>query len=188
MKNQKVYLRVGLNGSGHTRFIQDLGKMCGLKCFNKKIRTPLKTFHRRSTQFEKAIGLYEGEKMVAFDNTPAKQMCNLRTFKNLNGGCLTCDSIRNGIDTWVFSVNQSGMKSSGDIDIDDILVHVFGKDELQGRRNIFYRNITEVHHMLADGTVRVLACDGKKLEDAIVLSYNECIKRVVGIHTGVVGM
>jgi hypothetical protein len=188
MKNQKVYLRVGLNGSGHTRFIQDLGKMCGLKCFNKKSRTPLKTFHRRSTQFEKAIGLYEGEKMVAFDNTSAKQMCNLRTFKNLNGGCLTCDSIRNGIDTWVFSVNQSGMKSSGDIDIDDILVHVFGKDELQGRRNIFFRNVTEVHHMLADGTVRVLACDGKKLEDAIVLSYNECIKRVVGIHTGVVGM
>ena len=75
------------------------------------------------------------------------------------------------------------MKWSGELDAEDILVHVFGKEGLEGRLTIMYNKITEIHHMLPDGNVRMLACGGKKLEDTIVLSYAECIERVVSGHS-----
>ena len=176
------YLRVGPCGSGSTRFIRDLATKCDMTLFTKHSRTPIKMFHRQPTKFEDTVGRFEGKKMVAFDDTPVKNMCSCRTFKHLDRYLLTCNSLK-GINTWVFSVNDKGTKSSGELDAEDILVHVFGKEGLEGRLTIMYNKITEIHHMLPDGNVRILACGGKKLEDTIVLSYAECIERVVSGHS-----
>ena len=129
--------------------------------------------------------------MVAFDNTPVKKMRyanttvnNMCFFKNLKMLDFEpkCDR-RTSVDTWVFSVNDKGMKLSGNDDAEDILVHLFGKDDLESRRDILYNLVTEIHYMLPNGTVRILASGGKKLEAAIVLSYDECIERVVLGHS-----
>ena len=69
-----------------------------------------------------------------------------------------------------------------EFDADDVMRHVFPGGDFEAHSYMLYKNITEIHHMLADGTVRVLSCDGKKLEEAIVLSYKECIERVVAIQ------
>jgi hypothetical protein len=37
--------------------------------------------------------------------------------------------------------------------------------------------ITEIHHILPDGTVRILACNGQKLEEAIVLTADAFMER-----------
>jgi len=39
--------------------------------------------------------------------------------------------------------------------------------------------VTEMHHMLPDGTVHMLACDGKKVEEAIVLTPHACMEREI---------
>jgi len=176
-----IYIRVGPSGSGHTRFIQDLATKCDMKLFTKRTRTPFKLLNRQPTKFEKMIAHCKEKKMVAFDNTPVKNMCFIKNLKSLNFEPKWDRRAR--VDTWVFSVNDKGMKSSGENDAEDILVHLFGKDELESRRGTLYNLITEIHHMLSDGTVRVLACSGKKLEDAVVLSYEKCIERVVAEHS-----
>ena len=67
------------------------------------------------------------------------------------------------------------MKSCGEVSAQDILDHAFGKDT--GHVPRLYHWISEIHHMLPDGTVRILACGGKGLEDPIVLSENQCRER-----------
>ena len=135
--------------------------------------------------------------MVAFDNTPVKKMryanttvknmCFIKNLKMLDFEP-KCNN-RKSVDTWVFSINDKEMKLSGEDDAEDILLHLFGKDDLgdgwESRRGTLYNLVTEIHHMLPDGTVRVLASGGKKLQDAIVLSYDECIERVVEPLMGV---
>jgi hypothetical protein len=189
--NGRLYIRVGPNGSGHTRFIRDLATKCDMKLFTKRTRTPYKLLNRQTTKFEKMIADCTEKKMVAFDNTPVKSwryanttvknMCFVKNLKSLDHEP-KCDR-RTSVDTWVFSINDTGMKSSGEDDAEDILVHLFGKDGLEGYRGTLYYLVTEIHKMLPDGTVRVLACGGKKLQDAIVLSYDECIERVVAGHS-----
>jgi hypothetical protein len=173
MSAPRVYLRVGPSGSGHTSFIQNLAQTRDLKLFTKRTRTPRKMFHHGSTKFEHTIYRYEGKKMVAFDNFRANHMCCPRQFK-----FLTCRDI----DTWVFSVNDKGMESCGEVDADDVLAHAFIEDLRAGvglvaRRINMYQYITDIHHMLPDGTVRILACDGKKLDEAIVLTADACMAR-----------
>jgi hypothetical protein len=186
-----VYIRVGPSGSGHTRFIRDIATKCDMKLFTKRTRTPFKLLNRQTTKFEKMIADCTEKKMVAFDNTPVKKMRYANT--TLNNMCFVknlkmldfepkCDR-RTSVDTWVFSVNDKGMKLSGNDDAEDILVHLFGKDDLESRRDILYNLVTEIHYMLPNGTVRILASGGKKLEAAIVLSYDECIERVVLGHS-----
>ena len=75
------------------------------------------------------------------------------------------------------------MKSSGEADAENILVHLFGKDELESRQSVMYNLITEIQHVLPNGKVRILACGGKKLEDAIVLSHKECTDRMVVVNS-----
>ena len=178
-----VYLRVGPVGSGHTRFIKDMAMVCDLKLFEKYTRTPMKMFHKKPTRFEESIGKYQGKKMVAFDNTRVKDMCLIRPFKSLDGGSLTCRTLC-GIDTWVFSVVCSKLNPSGngEVDADDVLEYVFGHEELRDRHSTLYDFVTEIHHMLADGTVRVLTCHKKKLSSAIVLSYEQCIERMLAVR------
>ena len=110
--------------------------------------------------------------MVAFDNFPAKQMCSpspiVYGFKNWS-------NLPKNMDTVVFSMNDKGMKSCGEVDADDVIAHAFGVDN--GHWHMLYRMITEIHHMLPDGTVRILACGGKKLEEAIVLTSDACMAR-----------
>ncbi|KAJ1463625.1 hypothetical protein T484DRAFT_1758689 [Baffinella frigidus] len=135
--------------------------------------TPKKVFYGRSIQFCNMISRYNGQKMVAFDNIQPKDMCKTSPFvKWFPYPCIGT------VNTWVFSVNDKGMKSCGEVTADNILRHVFSDGAFETHSGMLYRNIKEIHHMLPDGTVRVLACDGKKLEDAIVLTYDECIKRV----------
>jgi hypothetical protein len=173
-----VYLRVGPDGS-HAQFIQDVSEKCKLKLFNRRCRTPRSMFHGRSTKinenYKKTIGRCKEPKMVAFNNISVKHMCTSWPFKCLDGWMQ--HELQN-IDTWIFSVNDKGMKSCGEIDAQDILLHVFGSDDLKGRISMLYQNITEIHHMLPDGTVRILSCDSNKLQDAIVLTYSECMERV----------
>ena len=162
-----------------------------MKLFTKRTRTPFKLLNRHTTKFEKMIADCTEKKMVAFDNTPVKKMryanttvknmCFIKNLKFLDHEP-KCDN-RKSVDTWIFSVNDTGMKLSGNDDAEDILVHLFGKDDLESRRSTLYNLVTEIHNMLPDGTVRVLACGGKKLEDPIVLSYEECIERVVLAHS-----
>ena len=187
----RIYIRVGPSGSGHTRFIEDLATKCDMKLFTKRTRTPFKLFNRQTTKFEKMIADCKEKKMVAFDNTlvknmryantTVKNMCFIKNLKFLDMEP-KCDN-RRRVDTWVFSVNDKGMKSSGEDDAEDILVHLFGKYELEYRRKDVYNLVTEIHHMRPTGTVRILASGGKKLEAAIVLSYDECIERVVLGHS-----
>jgi hypothetical protein len=167
-----VYLRVGPGGSGHTRFIHDLATCLDNELFTGLHVTPKKVFNGMSVQFCSRVRRYNGPKLVAFDDIQPKDMCKptpiVYWFRFPRLGT---------VNTWVFSVDDTGMKSCGEVTADDILRHVFPGGAFEAHSCMLYRNIKEIHHMLPDGTVRVLACDGKKLEDATVLSYTECIER-----------
>jgi hypothetical protein len=139
--------------------------------------TPKKVFYGRSIKFCNMVCRYRGQKMVAFDNIQPKDMCKpspiVYWFKPA--------SDLGKVNTWVFSVNDKGMKAGGEVTADDILKHVFPDGSFEAHSWMLYRNIKEIHHMLPDGTVCILACDGKKLENAIVLTYDECIERIRGV-------
>ncbi|KAJ1465365.1 hypothetical protein T484DRAFT_1757473 [Baffinella frigidus] len=111
--------------------------------------------------------------MVAFDNIQLKDMCKPSPIVYL----FHPSSHFRNIDTWVFSVNDKGMKSCGEVDADDVMRHVFPGGAFEAHSLMLYRNITEIHHMLPDGTVRILACGGKKLDSAIVLTPHACMER-----------
>jgi hypothetical protein len=177
-----VYLRVGPGGSGHTRFIHDLATCLDNELFlgfpgPGFIRganvTPKNVFNGMSVRFCNRVRRYKGLKMVAFDDIQPKDMCKPSPIVYL----FSSASELGKVNTWVFSVDDTGMKSCGEVTADDILRHVFPGGAFEAHSCMLYRNIKEIHHMLPDGTVRVLACDGKKLEDATVLSYTECIER-----------
>jgi len=119
--------------------------------------------------------------MVAFDGIQPPDMCTASPIVYLFHPSSNCGTV----DTWVFSARDDGMRSRrgpGEDDADDVMRYVFPGGAFEAHRRTLYRNITEVHHMLADGTVRVLACGGKKLEAAVVLSYDECVTRAVHLH------
>jgi hypothetical protein len=172
-KPPRVYLRVGPDGSGHTRFITHLSETFNLQLFTKHSITPTKFCKGPgSTQFCAKVNRCNQPKMVAFDNFQAKHMCSpspiVYGFKNWS-------NLPKNMDMVVFSMNDKGMKSCGEVDADDVITHAFGKDN--GHWHMLYRMITEIHHMLPDGTVRILACGGKKLEEAIVLTSDACMAR-----------
>ena len=173
-----MYLRVGASGSGHTRFIQDLSKTCDLKLFTKHTVTANKWFRGPCQKFSTMVRRCKEKKMVAFDNMQQKDMCRASPIVYLNGD--------DKIDTYVFSVNDRGMKSCGAVDADDVLRHAFGEGGFDGHSHMLYRKISEIHHMLPDGTVRILACGGAKLADPIVLTRLECMEREVARVCGVV--
>lgn len=179
-----VYLRVGPSGSGHTRFINDVAMMCDLKLFAKNSMTPNKMFHRNPTKFEAKIGKCKVQKMVAFDNTLTNHMCSVKSFSSLNGIGLTCSTLK-GVDTWIFSVLSSKVipaKNDSEVDADDVLEYVFGNGELKNRHHTLYENVTEIHHLLGDGRVRILSCEKKKLKSEMVVSYGECLDRVLEVR------
>jgi hypothetical protein len=166
----RVYLRVGPSGSGHTRFIKELAETCKLKLFMKHRITPKKfCYGPGSTQFCDKVDSCKQSNMIAFDGFHAKHMCRPSPIVYAQWPKKT--------DTIVFSMNDKGMKSCGEIDADDVIAHAFGVDN--GHWHMLYRMITEIHHMLPDGTVRILACGGKQLEEAIVLTPKECMAREI---------
>jgi len=173
MVSPPVYLRVGPSGSGHTRFIHDMCNECNQDLLSRHNMTPKK--------FINGMPRCRGSKkrtMVAFDDIRPKDMCKASRVVYLFHPSSPCKTV----DTWVFSVREDGMNSCGEVDADDVMRYVFPGGDFEAHRDMLYRNITEVHHMLADGTVRVLACGGKKLEDAVVLSYHECIERTESLY------
>jgi hypothetical protein len=116
--------------------------------------------------------------MVAFDGIQPQDMCKAFPIVYLFNPSSNCGTIG----TWVFSVRDNGMHPRRGVDADDVMSYVFPGGAFEAHSDMLYRNITEVHHMLADGTVRVLACGGGKLEDAVVLSYDESIERAAQLH------
>jgi hypothetical protein len=167
-----VYLRVGPSGSGHTGFIEDLASTCKLKLFMKHTVTPKKfCIDRGFTKFGKKVDHCKEPNMIAFDDFKASGMCRTRPIVYARWPTMT--------HTIVFSMNDKGMKSCGEVDADDVLRHAFPKGAFEAHSWMLYRMITEIHHMQADGKVRILACGGKKLEDAIVLTPEECIAREI---------
>jgi hypothetical protein len=169
----KIYLRVGPGGSGHTNFIEDLAKACDLELFTHRGMTPRKfCYGPGSARFNTKLQRCKKKKMLAFDNCRSKDMCSevpiVLSFH--------WDGMSHILDTIVLSVNDKGMKSSGEVDADEVLRHAFPYGDVEHCR--LYPKITEIHHMLPDGTVRILASAGKKLQDPIVLSALECIERV----------
>jgi hypothetical protein len=167
-----VYLRVGPSGSGHTRFIQELSNTRNLQLFMKHTVTPTK-FRSGvgSTRFCEMVDRCKEPNMIAFDDFKASGMCRPHPIVYARWPTRT--------DTIVFSMNDKGMKSCGEVDADDVLRHAFPKGAFEAHSWMLYRMITEIHHMQADGKVRILACGGKKLEDAIVLTPEECIAREI---------
>ena len=168
-----VYLRVGPSASsGHTDFIDHMARKHDLQLFSKSDITPVKIIDnvKGGMRFWNKINRYKGKKMVAFDNIDAKHMVQVGKLKRLG-------SVSNfeDVDAWVFSINDKGMKSCGEVSIQDILDHAFGKDT--GHFPRLLRWFSEIHHMLPDGTVRILACRGEKLEEPIVLTEYECLQR-----------
>ena len=165
-----MYLRVGAVGSGHSRFIYDVAKTRNLTVFSK---SSAKTFSGLSQkESEMVLGRKRRDStacarkaMVAFDGIKQKNMCRAGFILFLQADA--------EIDTYVFSVYDQGMKK-GEVDADDVLRQAFGKVDFE-----LYRKITEIHHMLSDGTIRILACGGAKLADPIVLTYDECLAREV---------
>ena len=113
-------------------------------------------------------------KMLAFDNCHAKEMCSAAPIEyNFHWNGLV-----NEFHTVVFSINDSGMKPCAEIDADDLLRHAFPK-QFDEKKIMLYSKILEIHHMLSDGTVRILAYGGKKLEDPIVVTETECLERIL---------
>jgi len=175
-----VYLRVGPGGCGHSRFIHDLSCESNQELHMRHNVTPKKFFGGAANQFRSMVRRCREQNMVAFDDIRKKDMCKASSIVYMlhPGFGTPCKNV----DTVVLDFLDTGMRSCGEVDADDVMRHVFPGGDFEAHSYMLYQNITEVHHMLADGTVRVLACDGKKLEDAIVLSYKECIERVVKIH------
>jgi hypothetical protein len=167
-----VYLRVGASGSGHTRFIHELAAACDLNLFQRHNGHAKNWFGRgRTIRWTK---FHTPETIIAFDDMRPKQMCRASDIVYI-----TQDSKRNKISTYVFSLDDRYMTTSGDIDADDALKYAFGNDGYNRHHNMLYKRITEIHHMLPNGTVRILASDGVKLADPIVLTQLECLKRQV---------
>ena len=173
MKN--VYLRVGPTSPGHGNFIRYMAKACNLQLFCKKGLTPKKICHGPgSSRFNNKALNCKFPKMLAFDNCHAKEMCSVAPIEynfHWNG-------FVNNFKTVVFSINDTGMKSCAEIDADDLLRHAF-PNECDEKKTMLYSKILEIHHMLPDGTVRILACGGKKLEDPIVVTETECLERIL---------
>jgi hypothetical protein len=168
----RVFLRVGANGTGHTRFINDLAETCHLKVFTKHSISPKKFANGvGNLKFCEKVDRYQFPKMIAFDNVSVKHMCSPSSI--LHG--FSCDHTPNNIDAIVFSINDKG-KLGDDIDLDGIIRHVFGKNS--GHLSMLYKRITEIHHMVKNNKVRVLASMGKRLHEPIILSHEECIDRV----------
>ena len=113
--------------------------------------------------------------MVAFDNFTPAHMCApspiVYSFHNWND--IRAENLR----AVVFSLNDKGVKSCGEIDSDDVLRYAFPNGAAHYHNDMLYHQIAEIHQMLSDGTVRVLATNGKKLENPIVLTQSECIER-----------
>ena len=112
--------------------------------------------------------------MVAFDNFTPAHMCSPSPIVySFHWDNIRAENLR----AVVFSLNDKGMKSCGKIDSDDVLRYAFPKGAVQAHIWMLYRQIAEIHHMLSDGTVRVLATNKRKLENPIILTQSECIER-----------
>ena len=168
-----VYLRVGPSASsGHTDFIDHMARKHDLKLFAKSGITPVKIINnvKGGIRFYNKIRRYKGNKMVAFDNIDAKHMVRVGRLKRMGSSGNFED-----VDAWVFSINDKGMKSCGEVSTQDILDHAFGKNT--GHVPRLFSWFSEIHHILPNGTVRILACRGEKLEEPIVLTQQECLER-----------
>ena len=97
--------------------------------------------------------------MLAFDNFTPKQMCGPSPIVYSVHWYNICAE---NLDTVVFSLNDKGMKSCGEIDSDDVLRYAFPKGAAQAHNAMLYRQIAEIHHMLSDGTVCVLATEARE--------------------------
>jgi hypothetical protein len=171
-----VYLRVGASGSGHTRFIHELANECDLYLYQRHNGHAKNWFTGGSRP--KWYSFHPTGRMVAFDGMSPKQMCRASDIVYI-----TQDSSKKKFSTYVFSLDDKYMTTSCEIDADDVLKYAFGSDGYHNHHNMLYKRITEIHHMLPDGTVRILASNGEKLTDPIVLTRIECIQRQVDLHT-----
>ena len=173
MKN--VYLRVGPSSPGHGNFIRYMAKACNLQLFCKNGMTPKKfCYGPGSARFNNKALKCKKPKMLAFDDCRAKDMCAVAPIEynfHWNG-------LINDFKTVVFSINDTALKSCADIDADDLLRYAF-PDECNEKRTLLYNKILEIHHMLPDGKVRILASGGKKLEDPIEVTETECLERIL---------
>ena len=163
-----MYLRVGASGSGHSRFIHDLADGCDLTRLDNGGSAKkwfANGYGRKRCSFESR------KRMVAFDGIAQKEMC---TASNLV--YLAQDSTKKKVDTYIFSMD---MRVLGDFDADDVLKYAFGARGHRKHSDVLYERITEIHHMLPDGTVRILASEGAKLVDPIILTRVECLQRQI---------
>jgi len=167
-----VYLRVGASGSGHSRFIHDLTDACDLHLLMRLNGTAKRWFANGSCP--KRSSFYPTGRIVAFDGISPKQMCTAS-----NVVYIAQDSKKKKINTYVFSLDDRRMKPSCEIDADDVLKYAFGGDGHRNHYDMLYRRITEIHHMLPNGTVRILASEGEKLVHPIVLTRSECLNRQI---------
>lgn len=181
MQYPLVYLRIGPGGCGHSRFIHDLSCKTNQELHMRHSVTPKKFFGGTARGFCSMIRRCKGQNMVAFDDIQKKEMCKASRIVYMLHPA-TGSPCRN-VDTLVLDFNDAGMRSCGEVDADDVMRHIFPDGAFEAHRSMLYKNITEIHQLLVDGTVRVLACGGKKLENVIVLSYEECIQRVVAVHS-----
>ena len=171
---QRFYIRVGPSGAGHTDFIQHLSNTCNLRLFSKQGMTPKKyCYGPGGDRFCSQILKCKQPKMLAFNDCRAKDMCRPSPIVYNFGS----SNLHQDLHTVVFSVNDKGMKSCGEVDADDILKHAFPNGAFEAHSHMLYQNIFEIHHMLTDGTVRIMACGGKKLQDPLMLTKNECLAR-----------
>ena len=170
MKN--VYLRVGPTSPGHGNFIRYMAKACNLQLFCKNGMTPKKIcYGPGSSCFNNKALKCKNPKMLAFEDCRSKDMCDVAPIQynfHWNG-------LINDFKTAVFSINDTGMNLCAEI---DLLRHAF-PNEFDEKKTMLYSKILEINHMLPNGTVRILACGGKKLEDPIVVTETECLERIL---------
>ena len=173
MKN--VYLRVGPTSPAHGNFIRFMAKACNLQLFCKNGMTPKKfCYGPGSARFNNKALKCKTPKMLAFDNCFAKDMCDVAPIEyNFHWNGLV-----NDFKTVVFSVNDTGLNQFSEIDADDLLRHVF-PNEFDCKKMMLYSKVSEIHHIMPDGTVRILFCEGKKLEDPVVVTETECLERIL---------
>ena len=154
-QHPRVYLRVGPSGSAE--FIEHIAEISNLELHMKKNMTPRKYCRGPGGQrFCEKIQKSHKQVMVAFDNFTPAHMCSPSPIVY----SFHWDNIRaENLHTVVFSLNDKGMKSCGEIDSDDVLRHAFPNGAAQAHIWMLYRQIAEIHHMLSDGTVRVLATE-----------------------------
>ena len=173
MGERKIFLRVGPSAP-HTDFVEHIAMTHNLQLFANVNMTPRKfCYGPGSARFNAKVLKCKKPKILAFDSFHAKDMCDPAPIKynfHWNGEI-------QDLHTVVFTVNDKGMKSGAEVDADDVLRHVFQNGDFEHHRCMLYRNISEIHHMLSDGTVKILACGGKKLEDPIVLTEKQCLER-----------